>query len=257
MIEEASVKGSQRTLRLRLGDHLIQAVGHGEMAIVQSALALLRTVFEDHYVDPEHQSCLFFHGCTVAGTYDFTVVHRGDRVMLSDFTFPWKGPSYVSLPLTSYALEVVRFAERVLVADLKNHRPLPDWQQRYVDSQMAQLKELSALGRRFLSAPLSEYPAFCEQYQELHGKLKRPLEIQVLQVLEQSGPFQPISVMCRVLFGPIRAAEILPMRLNRGDVVRVTVSQFTPEGVVLTLEGVGSGGVRPGDRLYGLQLFYP
>jgi hypothetical protein len=79
----------------------------------------------------------------------------------------------------------------------------------------------------------------------------------IVAILSQSIPFRPVSVEARVRFGPIRAGEVLAMRLNRGDLVRATVSEFTTSGAVFLLEGVGSGGVCPGDLLFGTQMLYP
>lgn len=261
MMPGPSVTRSQQLLRLRLGDHLIQRTfTPGEIAALQSAVALLRTVFEDHYVDPDHQSFLFFHGCTIAGcgrrVEDFSVVHRDGRVMLSDFTDPRLGPAVVSLPLYAYASEVLRFAESVLAAPIKVRR-LPDWQRRYVQTQWHSLGTLTALTRRFLRSDTADYEGYCAEFAGVHGHLKRPLELVVVAVLGPSVPFRPVSVEARVRFGPIRAGEVLPMRLNRGDLIRATVSEFTTTGVVFLLEGIGSGGVCPGDLLFGTQLLYP
>lgn len=260
MVEGHSAGRTPTLLRLHLGDHLIQTFDDGDSATVQSAVALLRTIFEDHYVDPEHQTCLFFHGCTLTGSrnrfHDFNVIHRGDRVILSDFTFQQQGPACVSLPITAYAAEVVRFAMQVQSGD-RHERPRPDWQQHYLDTQRRYLEQLTELARRLLAGGGADYPRFCELFQQLHGKLKRPLELQVLTILGESGPRKPVRIRVRVMFGPLGVREVLPMRLNLGDVVLATVNEFTNEGVLLTLEGVGSGGVRPGDRLFGLQRFYP
>lgn len=260
MIEESPVRAAPSLLRLRLGEHLVQAAVDEKLAMLQTAVALMRTLFEDHYVDPEHQSCLFFHGCAIAGaqneTHDFTVRHRSGQVVLSEFTFPWKGPASVTLPLFHYARDVLHFAEQV------SHRQRraathPAWRRQYADSLRGHLHVLIGLSRRFLAAGCERPAVFREEYHHLHGHLKRPLELQVTAVLEDAGPFQPVTVLSRVLFGPVQARQVTPMRLNRGDVIRVSVLQFTPAGIALTVEGVGSGGVRPGDRLYGLQLFYP
>lgn len=254
------LRDAHRLIPLRLGDRLIQVFEDGQLATVQTAVALLRTVFEDHHVDPDHQSCLFFHGCTVAGaqnrSHDFAVSHRGDRVILSEFTFGQPGPWYVSLPLRTYAGQVARFAGAVLSAGMQD-RPMPPWQRQYLAQQWTYLAELVALSERFLAADCQNHVTFCAEFQAKHGSLKRPLEVQILRAPEQSKPRQPISVLARVVFGPIKLNERIPVRLNRGDVVLATVNEFTPSGVLLTLEGVGSCGVRPGDLLYGLQTFYP
>lgn len=260
MIEEPALKAFYGSFHLCLGDHRIEALGDAELATLQTAVAMLRTLFEDHYVDPEHQSCLFFHGCTIAGgervAHDFTVVHRGGRVVLSDFTFPWQGPACVSLPLKRYTTEVLRFTGQVQERG-RSPEERPEWQQQYVDSLWHHLNTLTVLGHQFLIGRCEDRVAYCEQFHMSHGYLKRPLELQIGAVLEDAAPFAPVVVQSRVAFGPIHARQVLPMRLNRGDVVRVSVREFTRYGAILTLEGVGSGGVRPGDRLFGMQLFYP
>lgn len=260
MQEGYAVRRNPTFLRLRLGDHLVQTVEDGDLATVQTAVALLRTVFEDHYVDPEHKSCLFFHGCTLAGSqsglHDFTVVHRGDRVILSEFTFRNRGPSCVAIPLENYTAEVLAFANRVLARPIST-RNWPDWRKRQLQQQSQHLTELASLALRMLQAKCSPREAFVEQFHEVHGHLKRPLELQVVEVLSGSEPWKPVMARCRVLFGPIGVQEVLPMRLNGGDIVRARVEQFTNAGVVVGLDSVGSGGLRPGDRLYGLQMFYP
>lgn len=260
MIEGHAVRRSQGLLRLHLGDHLIQAFGDSEFATIQSAVALLRTVFEDHYVDPEHQSCLFFHGCMLAGArsrpHDFSVVHRGDRVILSEFTFRSSGPACVSIPLANYAAEVVRFGLQVLAGG-KGVRTHSDWQRRFVEAQWNALSELTTLGRRFMAGGCANLDAFCDEFHALHGHQKRALELRIFAVDGDFRPREPVTVRARVAFGPLGARESLPMRLNGGDVVLVAVQEFNSEGVILSLEGAGSGGVRPGDRLLGLQLFYP
>jgi hypothetical protein len=260
MIQGHAVRAPQRLVRLHLGDHLVEACSDGEIAAIQSAVALLRTVYEDHYVDPDHKACLFFHGCTVFGlqgrSEDFTVVHREGRVVLSEFTAPNKGPEVVSLPLYGYAAEVLRFAEMVLTRPRKL-RYQPEWQSRHIQMQWEALNDLVALTRRFIHGGGVDYEMYCAAFTDLQGQRKRPLELQVTSVLDQGGPFEPVTVEARVAFGPIRAGEVLPMRINRGDVVRVTASNFTTSGVILLLEGIGSGGVCRGDALHGLQFFYP
>ncbi|HEY3369116.1 MAG TPA: hypothetical protein VGK74_29020 [Symbiobacteriaceae bacterium] len=245
-------------MKLRLGDHQIETQIGADLAALQSAVALLRTVFEDHYVDPDHQSCLFFHGRTIAGAqnqhYDFTLVHREDRVMLSDFTFPWKGPAYISLPLHTYAREVIRFAENVAATEVRLEG-MPAWQRSAAELQSTYLADLLALTRRYIDGEAG-YDACCAVFQDVHGRLKRPLELEVLAVLEAAEPFEPCQVEARITFGPVRLGEILPVRIHRGDMLRGVAEEFSHQGVRLRLEGVGSGGIRPGDRLYGMQLFY-
>lgn len=259
MSEGHAVRKPQALLQLRLGDYLIETSDYGDWARVQSAIALLRTVFEDHYVDPEHNSCLFFHGCVLPGgtsrRHDYSAVHRGDRVLLSEFTFDTTGPSVVAVPLTSYAGEIVRFSRDVLALG----RPVwsgPAWQQRHWETQWDLLCRLYDLAERLMQCGSEAYADLCHEFQVLHGCQKRPLELQILAVLERGAPRQPVRVRSRVLFGPVGAGQQMPMRLNGGDVILVTVGEFAHDGILLTLEGVGSGGVAPGDRLYGLQLFY-
>ncbi len=260
MIEGHAIRRPRALLRLRVGDHRFQLLGKSRLAMVQSAVALLRTVFEDHFVDPEHNSCLFFQGCMLIGsqahTHDFTVTHGGDRVILSDFTFPHDGPAVVSLSLTAYATEVLRFSMQAAGTRLPD-QTLPDWQERYLDTQLGYLRQLLIWTDRLVAGGCETYSSLCEEFHALHGEQKRPLEMQVLTVQEGLAPRQPFQVLARIAFGPLRTGERLPMRLNRGDVVLVTVNEFTNAGVLLTLEGVGSGGVRPGDALYGLQFYYP
>jgi hypothetical protein len=249
-------------IRLRLGDHLLHTFDDGDLATCQSAVALLRTVFEDHYVDPDHQTCLFFNGCTILGSrrqsHDFTVVHRQGRVILSEFTFQRTGPSCVSLPLELYAREVIQFGEQVLTCEPPARRR-PEWQERYFKTQRQFLADLVRLGRRFLDAGCEPFEAFGEEYQRVHGHLKRPLTLQVLTIWNEGevGPREPYFAEARTQFGPISAREVIPMRHNGGDVILVTVERFTARGAMLQVEGVGSGGLRAGDRLYGLQHFYP
>lgn len=260
MLESQALRRSSILVRLRLGDHLIRMVSDSELAMVQSAVALLRTIYEDHFVDPEHNSCLFFHGCMLAGsqarTHDFSVTHRSERVLLSDFTFLHNGPEMVSLSLASYASQVLRFGVQVSCAAPRG-QSRPEWQDRYLQTQRDYLRQLLALTDRFVAGGCQNYQEYCAQFRELHGQLKRPLEMQILRVVQSGAPRRPIQVLAKITFGPLCAQEKLPMRLSLGDVILVTVNDFTNEGISLTLEGVGSGGVRPGDRLFGLQLFYP
>lgn len=258
MTGEHAVRRVPTLLRLHLSEHLIHTFPDGELATVQSAVALLRTLFEDHHVDPEHQSCLFFHGCILGGKRadDFSVVHRGDQVILSDFTFPYGGPRPLIMPLRRYALAVVRFAGQVLSGAATARQPSV-WSEHYVKTQMQYLRDLHQLGRRLIIGPYEEYAEIVAEFQASHGSLKQPLQLQVLAAPEATKPWQPVEVLGRVEFGPVRTGEVLPMRLNQGDVVLVTVEGFRSEGVALKVEGVGTGGIRAGDWLRGLQLFYP
>lgn len=243
-------------LTLRLGTYLLQTAEDEERALLQSAVALLRTVFEDHYVDPDHQTALFFHGRTLpGGPHDFTVRHQADEVILSEFTFEVKGPGSVKVPLLIYAQEVARFARQV-EAITPSPIPRPDWHQRYVESLRATARDLTKEAER-LAAGEAQLPEARARFQEQHGSHKRPLELQVKQVLTTPTPWKPVTVLARPIFGPLRAKERIPVKLNGGDTALATVEAFHPEGIHLKLEGIGNGGICPGDRLIGLQLFYP
>ncbi len=260
MIEGNATKRAPTYLHLHLGDHLIRTVEDGELSAVQSTLALLRTIFEDHYVDPDHQSSLLFHGCTLSGSekcpHDFTVIHRADRVILSEFTFKHSGPTYVSLPLLGYAEELVRYSGTVISIGT-TIRPRPKWQQEFLDGQWEELRRLHHLARRLLSQGFDDYALLRTEFMNVHGHLKRPLEMQIVSVNGVSEPRKPIQVQARIVFGPIGNGQRLPVRFNGGDVVLARVKGFATDGAILSLEGVGSGGVRIGDRLFGLQNFYP
>lgn len=257
MIEGPAVR---RTLRLRLGDHLIRTCGTSEMDLLVSTVALLRTVFTDHFVDPDHHDCLFFHGCTIAGSpqhsHDFTVVHRGEFVHLSEFTFPWPGPSPLVISRREYARDVLAHAKSVWADGLQPH-PRPVWQEEYVRDCWTTMNELTALTEQYLADADPNGTASRETFQIAYSATKRPLELLVTEVLTESEPFQPVEVQVRILFGPLRRHEVLPLSLNRGNLVLGTVSGFAPTGALLRLEGVGSGGISPGDALFGLQLYYP
>lgn len=260
MIEGNAIKRAPTYLHLHLGDHRIRTVEDGELSTVQSTLALLRTIFEDHYVDPDYQCSLLFHGCTLSGSekhlHDFTVVHRGDRVILSEFTFKHRGPTCVSLPLLAYVEELVKYSDTVLSIGT-TIRTRPGWQQEFLDGKWDELRKLHGLARQLLQQGLGDYDVLRTEFSEVHGRLKRPLEMQIVSVLIDAVPRKPVVVEARIVFGPIGSGQRLPVRLNGGDVVLSKVSGFTVNGALLTLEGIGSGGVRVGDRLFGLQYFYP
>lgn len=244
-------------LTLRLGTYLLQPPEDEERGLLQSAVSLLRTVFEDHHVDPDHQSALFFHGRTLpGGPYDFSVIHRGDLVILRDFTFEVKGPRTVKIPLLVYAREVAQFARQ---ATLPRETPLtrPEWQQRYVESLRSTANELMTLAERLITEGQEAFPKVRAIFQERHGAQKRPLELQIRQIAAPHTPWQPVPVVAKAVFGPLRLNERIPFKLNSGDTILATVEAFKPEGIHLTLEGIGHGGIGQGDRLIGLQLFYP
>lgn len=242
-------------LTLRLGSYLLQTQEDEELRLLQSAVALLRTVFEDHHVDPDHRSALFFHGRTLpCGPHDFAVTHRADMVVLNDFTFQLRGPRTLKMPIAVYAQEVAQFATQVLNAEYP-HLPRPDWQQRYVEAQRATTQELITLANQVASK--GELGPLRAEFQEKEGAKKRPLELQVKEAPDRQTPWIPVQVVAKAIFGPLKLHERIPVRLNGGDTILATVDGFKPEGVHLTLEGVGHSGVCPGDRLLGLQLFYP
>jgi hypothetical protein len=62
-----------------------------EWGISESALALLRTLNKDYLCNPDHEEGLILHGCgamLMMGcpiSIHWTVHHRGDQVLLSDF----------------------------------------------------------------------------------------------------------------------------------------------------------------------------
>lgn len=245
-------------LTLRLGHYLLQTQEDGEIRLLQSAVALLRTVFEDHHVDPDHQTALFFHGRTLpGGPHDFTVVHRSGQVILSEFTFPVKGSRQIAIPITTYAREVAHFAGQVLSAASGQGHPRPDWQQRYVENLRTAAGELIALAERLAREGAASFPSLKAIFEQSQGAQKRPLELQVKEVGDAPTPWHPVQVVARVIFGPLRLHERIPVRLNGGDTILATVTGFQPDGVHLTLEGIGHGGIARGDRLIGLQLFYP
>ena len=244
-------------LTLRLGTYLLQTPEDEERGLLQSTVALLRTVFEDHHVDPDHQTALFFHGRTLpGGPYDFSVIHRGDQVILRDFTFEVKGPKTVKLPLLVYANEVANFARQAMSTRPRPF-PRPEWQQRYVESLRQTAHELTALTERLVVEGQESFPKIKAIFQEHHATQKRPLELQVKQVATPHTPWRPVEVVAKAVFGPLRLNERIPVKLNSGDTILATVEAFKPEGIHLTLEGIGNGGICPGDRLIGLQLFYP
>lgn len=259
------------------------SVGTG---IVPTAVALLRTVFEDHHVDPEHGSCLFFNGNmirTCQSDYDFSVTHRGDAVLLSEFTFgPLRDLPPVEVPLLSYTRQVVSLARRARAVPVP--RVLSTWAQGQFVQQRQHLNTLLTLAERFLSGGARNLREFRKAYDEVHGYLRRPLELQVLRIeTEGDPPPYPVGedailsapgraagtdaipgpvtipwvVECRLSFGPIGSGNLLPVRVNGGDVAIARVLGFTPRGPRLALWGVSSGGLHPNDRLVGIQSFYP
>lgn len=254
-------------IELTLAGRVAVAPDEADIGALPTAVALLRTLFEDHHVDREHQSCLFFHGCTI-GTcstqYDFSVTHRGGAVVLSDFTFaPMRGAGGITLPLHLYAREVLQFARQARA--LPEPPGLTAWAEGLRAEQRRHLAQLLALAEALVAAGCRNHTPLCDEFQAVHGGQKRPLELLLLQVeaagdrpgdRRPEGP-APWVVECRVQFGPISVNEWIPLRVNGGDVVLAEAIRFNPRGVILHVRGVGSGGLAPGDRLTGLQLFYP
>lgn len=239
------------------------APDEGNIGGVPTAVALLRTLFEDHEVDPDHQSCVFFNGCTI-GTcsvpHDFSVTHRGGAVVLSDFTFPqFRDLGAVTVPLPLYAREVVAFARQALAQP--DPPGLATWAQDLRRDQRQQLAALLGLAEEFVAAGCGPRAAFAGRFYALHGHRKRPLELQILSLVQVGGAGPsptPWVVRCRVVFGPIRLHELIPLRVGASGPVAIGQPiQFGPEGVTLALMGAPPHSLRPGAVLKGLQLFYP
>lgn len=175
----------------------------GPAGPLPAAVGLLRTVFEDHVVDPEMGSYLFFQGSVLgdsSANYDFSVTHRGDAVLLSDFTAPAPaGP--VVLGWREYAGEVVHFAREVS----RWPRPAgaPGWALQYADDQAAQLRDLLDLASAAIADPGGNRREYAPRFHALHGHRKRPLELVVTEVVAE-GSLPPD------LFGPEDALLHLP-----------------------------------------------
>lgn len=246
------------SIAITIAGRTASAPDEGEVGCVPSALALMRTVFENHHPDPDHQVCLFFNGCTIgtcSAQYDFSVIHQGDAVLLSGFTFPpFQELTPVRVPLELYTREVVAFARAAL------RMPAPSrmiaWAAALHGQQREQLAALLPLAEAFLAGGCRDTPAYREAFMVQHGRLKRPLELQLVD-LHAAGEQGDWEVEARILFGPISVHELIPMRVNGGDVVLVRALEFGSRGVRLAVMGVGAGGLGVGDRLTGLQLFYP
>lgn len=249
-----------QNLTIRLGDRTVSVLGGPSLAALESAVALLRTVFEDHFADSEYRRCLFFHGCTLVGTdrerLNFTVRHQEDRVVLSDWSWSGEGASITSLPRQQYAHEVLSYARHVRQAGYPN-RQGPSWLRQYARGLWLELGSLSLLTARYLRAGDELYRAARRVYAERYGARRRPLELEVELVLGEFEPWHPVQVLARPLFGPLHQGAYLPLKVNGEHLIRALVEEFRPAGVALTLEGVGWKGVKPGDRLHGLELFHP
>lgn len=260
-------QSSEAGIELTLAGQMLIAPDEADFGAVPTAVALLRTLFEDHWVDLEHQSCLFFNGCTI-GTckvqYDFSVTHRGGAVVLSDFTFPvLQSATPIEIPLSHYAHEVLQFARRARA--LTEPQGLTAWAARLRAEQRDHLQSLIALAARLVAGGCRAHPVLCKEFQNTQGLAKRPLEL-LVTAIETTGDFGgsddpncpvPWVAECRVRFGPISVHELIPLRVNNGDVVLGQALGFGPRGVTLRLSGVGSGGLAAGDSLRGLQFFYP
>jgi hypothetical protein len=248
-----------QSLTIRLGDRSVSVLIGPSVAAIESAVALLRTVFEDHFADPEYRECLFFHGCTLIDSrrekLDFSVRHQGDRVVLTDWSWAADGPTFSSLPRLQYAQEILAFARQVRAAGMPS-RPGPSWLSHYSGGRWLQLGSLCLLTARYLAGGEEAYATCRRAYEERHGHRRRPLELAIEVVIGTFEPWHPVEVLARPVFGPLHQGALLPLMLN-GQLIRGIVTEFRPGGVALSLEGVGWGGVAPGDRLVGLQLFHP
>lgn len=249
-----------QNLTIRLGDRIVSVLGGPSLAALESAVALLRTVFEDHFADPEYRRCLFFHGCTLVGSdrerLDFTVRHQEDRVVLSEWSWTEDGDAISSLPRHQYAEAVLAYARHVRQAGYPN-RQGPSWLRQYARGLWLELGSLCLLTARYLRAGEELYRAARRIYAERFGVRRRPLELEVELVIGEFEPWHPVRVLVRPLFGPLHQGALLPLKVNGEHLVRGLVEEFRPGGVALTLEGVGWDGVQPGDRLLGLELFHP
>lgn len=249
-----------QNLTIRLGDRTVSVLGGPSLAAIESAVALLRTVFEDHFADPEYRQCLFFHGCTLVGSgrerLDFTVHHQDDRVILSEWSWADDGAAISSLPRLQYAEEVLAYAHQVRQAGYPD-RHGPAWLHQYARGLWLELGSLSLLIARYLRAGEEFYRTIRRLYAERFGSRRRPLELEVELVIGEFEPWHPVQVLVRPLFGPLSLGAYLPLKLNGELLVRGQVDEFRPAGVAITLEGVGWKGVKPGDLLTGLELFHP
>lgn len=249
-----------QNLTIRLGDRTVSVLGGPSLAALESAVALLRTVFEDHFADPAYRRCLFFHGCTLIGSdrerLDFTLRHQADRVILSEWSWSGDGAAITSLPRQQYAQEVLSYAHQVRHAGYPN-RQGPSWLRQYIRSLWLELSSLCLLTARYLRAGDELYRAARRVYAERYGARRRPLELEVELVLGEFEPWHPVQILARPLFGPLQQGTYLPLKVNGVHLIRALVEEFRPAGVALTLEGVGWNGIRAGDRLLGLELFHP
>lgn len=246
-------------LALKLGDRVLHSFDSGSLPAYRSAVALLRTVFEDHFADPEHGVGLLLLGHQPDGlplSQDFTVIHRGSHLELSDFTQSHGGPSCVQMPLKAYVREVVRFGEAVLAA-APVCRNYSDRESRELMEQRQYLLDLVGLGRATLGG--HNYWELCEEFHMVHGSIKQPLRLEVMDIMDDGGGKlrAPQTVQVKIRFGPLCAGEKTLVRPNGGDAVLATVQSREQDSATLLLEGIGPGGLAAGDQLIGLQCFYP
>lgn len=248
-----------QNLTIRLGDRTVSVMGGPSLAALQSAVALLRTLFEDHFADPDYDDCLFFHGCTLIGSgrekLNFTVRHQEDRVVLSDWNWTEDGPAISAIPRSQYAQEILAFARQVRTTGFPD-RPGPTWLRRYARGLWLEFGSLCLLATRYVQEGEAHYRTIRRAYWERHGQRRRPLELVVDLVMGEFEPWHPIRVLVRPLFGPLKQGAHVPLRVNGDHLVRGLVEEFRPGGVALTLEGVGWKGIKQGDRLVGLELFH-
>lgn len=208
-----------------------------------SALALLRTAFEDHYVDRDHDGCLFFSGKTIPAAtaeYDFSVTHRGDAVFLSEFSWcPELEPQRISR--IAYVQAVVNFARAVRGAGF--------W-----DEDLAKLLRLA---QQYLEEDCRRPALYSDLFHQLHGHRKQPLQLVVTNLFRPSPDGAPDwEVSAQVKFGPIRRGQLELVRQNGGTILVIQALDFDADGVHIAVRGEGAATLSPGDRLSGLQLFY-
>ncbi|MFV2051119.1 hypothetical protein [Metabacillus litoralis] len=113
---------SHGEIYIKVNDYIITQDGLGEeWGIIESALALLRTVNNDYECDPENEEGLILHGCgTMLMTgcpisIHWSVKHLNDQVILSNF---------IKIKSTSLETGIIRFPvdEIVLSNQLYNEQ---------------------------------------------------------------------------------------------------------------------------------------
>lgn len=263
-------------IALTVAGHTVVAPDEGGVGSTPAAVALLRTVFENHEVDPSHRSSAFFNGCAINthhARYDFSVTHVGDAVLLSDFTFPIpQEPPFIRLPLPEYVRAVTEFARDVRAIPVP--LGLTDWGERILREQRRHLATLLQLAESYLDQGCRNQQAFHAAFHRQHGCLKQPLQLEITSITEAGDPLPhipahpgprpmagadppaPWIIEARVTFGPLETRAAVPLRTRSGDLVLAEALRFTERGVELAVRGVGPDGLAPGDCLRGLQLFY-